>query len=46
MDSFRILAELRRELEQLNVAIVALQQIQARTAMGRGRPPKWLTDAK
>jgi hypothetical protein len=47
MDFKKILAELYSERERLDQAIFALEKIGGATgAKRRGRPPKWLAEAK
>lgn len=41
-----MIAELRKEREQVDAAIVALQQFELTRTKRPGRPPKWLTEAK
>lgn len=47
MDIHRMLAELRSEKERLEEAILTIERLAA-GSMGkrRGRPPKWMLDAK
>jgi hypothetical protein len=47
MDIHRMLADLRSEKERLEEAILTIERLAA-GSMGRrrGRPPKWMTDAK
>jgi hypothetical protein len=46
MDLPKILGELREELAQLDTAIAALKRLATGTHRKRGRPPKWLIEAK
>jgi len=48
MDLPRILTMLRAQLANLNTAILALQRMQVENPgkKRRGRPPKWLAEAK
>jgi hypothetical protein len=43
MDVLNMLAELRRERDQLEEAILTLQRLAAGHGKRRGRPPKWMT---
>jgi len=45
MDLGKVLQELRRELENLDAAIVSLERLQ-QTGRRRGRPPRWLAELK
>jgi hypothetical protein len=45
MDLAKVLHELRRELENLDSAILSLERLQ-QTGRRRGRPPRWLADLK
>jgi hypothetical protein len=38
--------ELRQQLEEIQVAIVALEHVARNTRDGRGRPPAWLAEAR
>lgn len=46
MDVNGILAELRAELERLNMAISALELLSYGGHRRRGRPPKWMTETR
>jgi hypothetical protein len=46
MNIERILTELRVELSQVTEAILALERMEAEKKHRRGRPPRWLTEAK
>jgi hypothetical protein len=46
MDVHKILAELYEEREQIDAAIAALDRITATGQRRRGRPPKWLVEAR
>jgi hypothetical protein len=46
MDLPKILVAVREELAVLNEAIVTLERFQMTAPRKRGRPPKWLADAK
>jgi hypothetical protein len=46
MDLPKILGLLREELSNLNEAIVTLERMQMTLPRRRGRPPRWLTEAK
>ena len=46
MDVQKTLTELRAELERLNESIAALEQVAAIGQKRRGRPPKWLSEAR
>ncbi|MFB3776432.1 MAG: hypothetical protein ACE141_02445 [Bryobacteraceae bacterium] len=46
MDVSRILAELRVEREQIEEAILSLERLAASRGRRRGRPPKWMAEAK
>jgi hypothetical protein len=46
MDLPKILMKLHEELANLNVTILTLEQMEATTTRRRGRPPKWLIEAK
>jgi len=43
MDVNRILADLRREREQIEEAILSLERLARGRGRGRGRPPAWLS---
>jgi hypothetical protein len=45
MDVAKILAELRLEREQIEEAMLSLERL-ARGRGRRGRPPKWLVEAR
>lgn len=42
MNLTKILAELRREREQIDEAILSLERLAAGSGPRRGRPPAWL----
>jgi hypothetical protein len=42
MDIVKMIAELRTEREQVEEAILTLERL----AVGRGRPPAWMTQVK
>jgi len=46
MDVTKILAELRMEREQLEEAILSLERLAEGRGKRRGRPPKWMAEAK
>ena len=46
MDIPKILGLLRDELANLNEAIATLERMQTTVPRRRGRPPRWLTEAK
>ncbi len=46
MDVSKILAELRLEREQIEEAILSLERLATNRGRRRGRPPKWMADAK
>jgi len=46
MDVARILAELRLEREQIEEAILSLERLASGRGRRRGRPPKWMAEAK
>jgi hypothetical protein len=43
MDVSKILAELRREREQIEEAIISLERLARGQGKRRGRPPAWMT---
>jgi hypothetical protein len=45
MDILKIMAELRQERDQLDMAIISLQRLAASGPRRRGRPPGWLKAA-
>jgi len=45
MDVNKILAELRHEREQIEDAIVSLEQLARGRGKRRGRPPAWMKNA-
>ncbi len=45
MDVAKMLAELRREREQIEEAIWSLERLVRGRGRGVGRPPAWITDA-
>lgn len=46
MDIGKILAELRQEHEQVDLAIISLQRLTLGSGKRRGRPPAWMTALK
>ena len=46
MDVTKILAELKREKDQLEEAIMSLERLVRGRGKRRGRPPAWLTEMK
>lgn len=46
MNLTKILAELRREREQIDEAILSLERLAAGSGPRRGRPPAWLKEQK
>ncbi len=46
MDVTKILAELRVERAQLEEAILSLERLATGRGRRRGRPPKWMSEAK
>jgi len=46
MDVVKILAELRVEREQIEEAIMSLERLASGRGKRRGRPPKWMAEAK
>jgi hypothetical protein len=46
MDLPKILAELKEDLAQLNESIRTLEHMEVGNTKRRGRPPKWLKDAR
>mgnify|MGYP006972416278 CR=1 FL=1 len=46
MDVTKILAELRLEREHIEEAILSLERLAASRGRRRGRPPKWMAEAK
>jgi hypothetical protein len=47
MDIVKMLADLRAERQRLEEAVLVLERLAAGTGgKRRGRPPKWMTDAK
>jgi hypothetical protein len=46
MDTAKILAELRRELRQVEEAIVTLERMARGRGKRRGRPPAWMSQIK
>ena len=46
MDINRILEELRQEREAIDEVILLLERVQAGRSKRRGRPPRWLQEAR
>jgi hypothetical protein len=46
MDLPNILKQLREQLEQIDISILALERMEAGKKRGPGRPPKWLVATK
>jgi hypothetical protein len=46
MDILKMLAELRAERERTEEAIAVLERLARGQGKRRGRPPKWMTEAK
>jgi len=46
MDVTKMLAELRLEREQIEEAIMSLERLATGRGRRRGRPPKWMAEAK
>jgi hypothetical protein len=46
MDVSRMLNELRQQREQLEEAILSLEQLAAGRGPRRGRPPAWMAEAR
>ena len=46
MELTKLISELKREKEQIDQAIKVLEQMVAVGVKRRGRPPKWLIEAK
>jgi hypothetical protein len=46
MDIPKIMKQLREELAILNEAILSLERLDAGRSQRRGRPPKWLKEAR
>jgi len=46
MDVLKILADLRRERERLEEAILTLERLAAGSGRRRGRPPAWMSQLK
>ncbi len=46
MDLHSILKQLHEQLAKVNSSIQALERIEGGKPRGRGRPPKWLAEAK
>ena len=46
MDLLKMLSDLRAELSQLEGAIIVFDRLATGQRRGRGRPPKWMSQAK
>jgi hypothetical protein len=46
MDVLKMLADLRREKEQLEEAILTLERLAQGRGRRRGRPPAWMAEVK
>ena len=46
MDVLKMLADLRREREQIDEAIVTLERLAQGRGKRRGRPPSWMKEMK
>jgi hypothetical protein len=46
MDIPNILRQLREQLEAIKISIAALERVAASKGPRRGRPPKWMIEAK
>ena len=46
MDIQKVLADLRREREQIEEAIVTLERLASGRGKRRGRPPAWMSEIK
>jgi hypothetical protein len=46
MDVLKMLADLRREREQLEEAILTLERLAQGRGRRRGRPPSWMVEVK
>ena len=46
MDIEKTLQELRERRDEIDRAIVAMERLGAETGKKRGRPPKWLSEAR
>jgi len=46
MDLTKMLSQLRSEREQIDQAIVVLENLARSGGKRRGRPPKWMAEAK
>jgi hypothetical protein len=46
MDFNAMLSQLKNELELLNSAIFAIERLAGSSGKRRGRPPKWMSEAK
>jgi hypothetical protein len=46
MDVLKMLADLRREREQIEEAILTLERLAQGRGRRRGRPPAWMTEVK
>lgn len=46
MDVHKILADLRREREQIEEAILTLERLATGRGRRRGRPPAWMSEIK
>lgn len=46
MDVLKMLSDLRAELSQIEGAIIVFERLATGQRKGRGRPPKWMSQAK
>jgi hypothetical protein len=46
MDIMKMLAELRSERDQIDEAILVMENLARGQGKRRGRPPKWMTEAR
>jgi hypothetical protein len=46
MDVLKMLADLRREREQIEEAILTLERLAQGRGRRRGRPPSWMSEVK